>query len=278
MKKIISLFIIGVICWLPNLDAQEEDRQSEINLVQIEKEYKFLKGQLENYQSFIERERKEHRQFLEDIYKKIVWFSGIASSIVLGILIFLGIRTKKEISTSIDKLFEEHGLKIINERNENIRLKLKELENLLKRETNYKNRHILYIMSESDKDSFNNRELTIIKERGFKENQIETYSEKVLDSIKRRSYDVLVYYYNPPAEKHENTGDKNLQEILKYLKERSAKIPIIIYTYKKAEHNRLYSIDNEEAAKYPYAVVANFPITLVNLLHTVTNYFPIEGK
>ena len=289
MKK---LSLILLILFLGNniyvdLFAQNRDSTSDETVSSIQKEYEFLKEQTKKYQEFVEKERAEHRKFLEDLYTKIVWFFSVVVAIVAGFITFLQIKNRKDISKLIDrsqkeasikveKLFKEHSLKIIDEKNKDIIISVDDLKKLLDYETNYRNKSILFLSSEADRKNFESRELPVIDSRGMKNHQLMSNIDEAIPFIKNDTFDVLVYYYNPPVENPKETGDKNLQKILNMLLLRRSKTPLIIYTYEKGERNQLYPIDMKLAVTYNYAVLANFPITMVNLLHTVANYFPVN--
>lgn len=277
VKKL--LFAITIILFLSffllTVFAQQPPSDSTLrNLDQ--KEYQFLKDQTQSFQKFIENERKEHREFIEGLYTIVVGVVGVIVTIGGGLFVFFDFRTRKNISQVINELFHEYGIQIIDEKNKSIKINIDELRHIIDLETGYKKKSILFLMSENDHQKFGIRELKIIDSRGIQNYQVYTQFDQAYDLIKKGTFDVVVYYYNPAAEDPKTNGDKQVRDILVLLVNRKSKTPLIIYNYEKGNFGRLYDVDMNEMSKYPYAVMANFPITLVNLLHTVTNYFPVN--
>ncbi len=264
----LSFFLLTVFAQQPPSDSTSR------NLDQ--KEYQFLKDQTQSFQKFIENERKAHRDFIEGLYTIVVGFVGVIVTIGGGLLIFFDFRTRKNISQVINELFREYGIQIIDEKNKSIKINIDELRHIIELETGYKKKSILFLMSENDRQRFGIRELKIIDSRGIQNYQVYTNFDQANELIKKETFDVVVYYYNPDAADLKKNGDKQVREILDLLSKRHSKTPLIIYSYEKGESGRIEKIDMDEIGKYPYAVPANFPITLVNLLHTVTNYFPVS--
>jgi len=275
-KAFIISFIVILFCQILNTYAQKPSTTTTDSLAITQPEYQFLKTQTQEFRKFVEDERKHHREFLEDLYSKIVWFAGAAVTLAIGFFIFFDIRSRKDIKQMITQKFEEYGLRIIDERNKSIKIDIDALRQLLNHETNYKRKRILFLTSQADKEKFESRELKIIDSRGMQNYEIMHDFDKALPLIVRETFDVVVYCYNPLINDGKNEGDQAMLQMLETLRFRQSKIPFIVYNYEKGIDNRINNNDKTEMDKYPYAVLANFPITLVNLLHTVTNYFPVS--
>lgn len=272
LRKIIFVIVSGIIFYSSNIIAQNPIKLDSLN----QTEYQFFKNQTKEFRDFVEKERTHHREFLEDLYTKIVWFAGAIVTLGIGFFVFFDIRSRKDIKQIITQQFEQHGLQIIDEQNKSIKINIDALQQLLQQETNYKRKRILFLTTQADREKFTTRELKIIDSRGMQNYEILHDFKKALPLIVRETFDVVVYYYNPALEEGEKNGDQTMRQMLETLRFRQSKTPFIVYNYEKGSAGRLYGIDMAEMVKYPYAVLANFPITLVNLLHTVTNYFPVS--
>lgn len=244
----------------PNSDKYES---------RIEKEYEFLKNQTSQFQSYLVQERTEHREFLEVTYKIVCWAAGVLATLFLGIITFLGWRSRKNIEDSVNMLIERHSQELIEKKNRLIKQDIIELQTVLARETNYKNKSILFIAQDMDHEKINNRELKLLKSRDINNIQLTSNLDAKIDSIKRGIYDVIVYYGNDLTKKEGQVPKGSLETLAELLANRNSQIPLIVYTYEKGW---LADELKGKLESYPYGVSANFPMTLVNYLHTVLYY------
>jgi len=274
----LCFLVVALACMCAEANAQNIRKSTDTTSAQAQQEYEFLKQQVTEYREFVERERKQHQDFLENMYTKLVTIVSGFAVLITALLSFFGWQSKKDVAQTVKKLFEDHSLKLIDERNETIKFSVSELKRLLEKETKYQKKSILFLTSRVNLETFAQRELPIIAARGMKNYKPMTSIEEAFPLIKTEAYDVIVYYYNPSGEKPKESGDSHFRDIVEFLKTRQAKTPLIVYTYEKGENNQLFPIDREKLSAYPYIVTANFPITLVNVLHTVVNYFPVINE
>lgn len=273
MNRIHLIFFISIIGF-STLNAQQkvvpETNPEGKNYEQIEKEYQFLKEEIRDFRDHIAMERQAHREFLEDTYSKLAWFIGVVAAVVGGIIIFFDFRTKKDIKDTVQRRFREYTKGLINEENEQINISISDLKKIINRETNYLNKKIVFWGSEIDKSRFENRELELITTRGIKSIIFAENQNDLNKLIKDEKIDLIIYYYNPTAEKI----DPILHQLVSFLNGNKKRIPLLVYNYEKeGEAGRLFSSDWKIVQTYPYQIVPNSPITLVNHLYTTINYF-----
>jgi len=257
-------------------EARKLEKSDAVQSPEWSKEqYEFLKQQNKDFRAFVEKERHEHRQFLEDTYKKIIWFFGTIAVVLLALIGFMGWRTRREVKSSFKRYFEQQGNALIEEKHREIDQLLSILREEVDRETAYLSKSILFVIPEADVNKFESRELAVLRARGIQKLQVRSNIDNIMQAVAGGAFDTIVYWYNPTSQEE---GDANLQRLIDVLCLRNSTIPLIIYTFEKGEGNRLHSIDQQKTTEYSYSLLANFPITLVNHIFTTINYFVTDSS
>lgn len=273
MNKILLILFINIFNF--SILIAQQQFEKKINPMgekyeQIEKEYQFLKEEIRNFRDQIALERQAHREFLEDTYSKLAWFIGVVAAVVGGIIIFFDIRTKKDIKDTVQRRFREYTKGLIDEENERINISISDLKKIINRETSYLNKQIVFLGAEKDRQKFQNRELQLINARGIQFIKFAEKAEEINKLIAAEKIDLIIYYYDPT----ENKNDPVLHQLISILDNNGKKIPLLVYNYEKeGEGGRLFHSDREKVQTYPYHIIPNSPITLINHLYTTINYF-----
>lgn len=275
MKKalVILLFLKFVFLFNAGLAAQEQKQTNvqEVNKTASQVELQFLKDEINEYRKFIQQEREEHQKFLESYYDKTLDLFYILGIVIIALVTIFGLTSIWQIKKSVNRLFSKYTLSLISRENEQLKISIDDLKNVVNRETLYLNKRILFLCSPFDQKKLERRELQMIYSRGIKKENLIMINnlDEVVQNLEKNSVDLLLYYYNPIEQKI----DQILHDLIDYLKKKDKSIPLIVYNFEKpGERGQLFPNDSEKMRSYPYHLAANFPITLVNQTYSTINY------
>lgn len=269
------LLLLVVLVWTDSIFSQTTSPANNQDSNQINsEELKFLKEEIKQYRDFIQQERNEHQNFIENFYSKILTSLQFFGGILLFFVSFLGLTSIWQIKKSVTRLFEKYSVQLISKENRLIQLSIDEIKGVIERETKYLTKQILFLCSPTDIIKLETRELPLIFNRGIKRDNLKiiTEYESLSNAVLNNQVNLILYYYNP----NEQEKDPILKKLIEFLKIEKKQIPLIIYNFEKPGVNgQLFGEDSKIMRSYIYHLAANFPITLVNHLYTTINYLSI---
>lgn len=215
--------------------------------------YQYLKEENQKFREFVENERKEHRQFLEDAYNRttilISVFSGIlaATGIFLG---FLGFNRLKDVKDKALLEYEKQIKVILQAALANTDQKIQALQRLVNQEEMWISSRLRFIVPEKVIPTFKKEELAY-----FGGEKPQFHVAPFQEQEDWGSFHAIIHYFDPD----DKGEDETLKKLLAQLKGQS--IPLIVYTH------GLW-IEKNETKKvldaYQFNSPANNIITLLN--------------
>lgn len=238
--KILALAILSAVFLTP---VQGEDSIPPPSPEAVH--YEYLREETRAFREFVEKEREEHRRFLESAYT----ISGIAIGIIAVVFTILGIRSIQDVK-KLAKL--EYELKIKNLLEDELastEQKILALRRLVAQEEMLINASLRFIVPEKVVPSFKRDELAFF---GGEKPQFDIGPLKEKEDFLK--YNAIIYYFDPD----ETEEDENLQMLLKQLMGKF--IPLIVYT-----HGLWIQKTTKKALdSYQFNSPANNIITLLN--------------
>ena len=225
------------------------------------KEYKFLKEEMKNFRAFVEKERKEHRQFLEYHYTKsgnmVTIFLSILSAFG-AVLTFLGIRSIRTLREQAKLEYQSSLKALISEQQQSTEEKLQALRSLIDQESLWRKARLAFFAEDAFHTGIQNKELT-----HFTSRMTQVHLQNPAQSINWDSYpyDVCIYRFNP-TDPQEGI-DPVLEAFIETLptQDFTKIIPLVIYAPSSL---RVKESTQEKLNEYRIFSIANNEITLVN--------------
>jgi len=269
--------ILLIVLWSGSVVSfgQNSSRDSILTL-SAERHYQYLTEETRAFRQFIEKEREEHRRFLEQFYT----IMGVVVSIVAGIVAFFGWQTRKDIKQEIEAYKEDATTKAQNEldraQNEFIRLVNEKFQSnplLRAAEERYQ---VLLDMVEQAMD-LKNAEFLFIADLKNVKLEVEKLSEvngtpKVVvlpwaAGMDLAPYDVIIYEFVPKSSgKKDESGrdvkvDEHLEQLVDALSSLKHPKPLVVYATRGK-----FIVDTtlEKLSSYPLHHIANNIISLID--------------
>jgi hypothetical protein len=226
-------------------DKAKPPQKSDENLLEIKREYGFLKEQTKSYREFIEKERKQHQEFLEWSLGWLVKAIGIIVAIFVALVGIFGIKSIYDAKKKISDLVREKFNDYISNNTDEIEIKIQHIaEKVIQEKINLKKK-ILMLVPETLQEAAS--EINFLWKRGFKNIEVKGTDYYSIDC------ELIVFYYDPEQ-------NNNLIDLVKKLKKASTPKPLIIYYSGRVEDNEL----KKELRDYKWHTFANNPLTLTN--------------
>lgn len=258
------------------LQRKVEELETEMMRLRAKDEhYQFLKEEIQQYRKFIEQERNQIRLFYENITKII----GFIVTILIGVASFFGFKSiddiKKMAQERIEKKLEqieESAAQQINhlvqESIGHVKKNIEALQQIIQRETQYRNSRILAIGSKENLESMKQVEIPLLESKGI-QLSLQPYPVDDLAGLLRRGeFNIVLYRYNL---QDGDQQDPALCQILEALCT-SICLPLMVY----APSIRVSKDDVQALNDYPLHTFANSAATLVGNLYSLTHIFSRE--
>lgn len=218
------------------------------------KQFDYLTQDTKDFKEFIQRERKEHQEFLENLYQKTCWAGGLLISLFIGLASFFGWKSLKNIEQQVESEIKNKAKQVIDEANSEIEKHLSILNGKVESELSYKKANIFVLSATEGNDL--NRVINTLKSKGI--NHIKLTSN--LDELDEK-FCLIICNLNGNDNRNELA-----QKTMQYMSANSIDIPIIFYTTGR--------IDQEILSDYPfYFIPANNPTTLIMHCFTLLKMF-----
>lgn len=260
MKKIINNFLITILLILlfcsPVLANKKITYSANEQAKAIQVQYEYLIKNTNDFRNFVQNERKEHREFLEDMYKKIVWFFGIFAALFC----FFGIRSFNDAKRHIEELVEKRITKeaeiAVEKANKKIEDKITEVEEEIKPLLSYKQGKIFIY-------NYNNNSSMRFIIKTLKEKGIKNIEQSA--SLNQLSNSYCLVVFNLKCDDIKNVLDDKIKECLSYIKDNNYKMPLIIFS-DKFNIDVLNEYDN-------YCMIANSKTPLIDHIYSMLKMF-----
>jgi len=235
----------------------EESPSSLDDVSQVEREYEFLKEQMEAFQVNVENERKHY----EDFIKFYLWVVFSLGAIASGIFYYFFDKTMKDSTKKIESLVLKRFNSLIRDKSTGLAESIQDLARREIREQGPLSKKI-FIVSPVKEDEGNDLdyECKLIRKRGFKNLRC----VKSPADIALSDCDLVIYDYWD-ANIFEGIND-TIRAI------RPQKIPLIIYTSSK-----ITRVDTRRLEPFKLYTLANSPLTLLNWVYTILLIYKTEG-
>lgn len=209
----------------------------------------------------MQQERTELREQQRDVIDEIntllttlTWVVSIFTALFVGILSFLGFKSRKQVQEIVQERFEGQIASEVQKMGTSLKTQLE-------REIHSLGRKIVIIAPESDVQKFRSLELPAMQKRGF--TNISFQSDAT--NISPDTCDLVVYWYQSVTDQ----PDAGLQPVIERLKSFDGTLPLIVYTFHKAE--RISGSDRTLLAGYPMSYLANLPLSLISNVFSIIN-------
>jgi hypothetical protein len=239
----------------------KEDISSIKNQQELEKkQFDYLTQDTKDFKQFIQQERKEHQDFLENLYQKTCWAVGILITLFIGICSFFGWKSFKNIEQQVECEIKNKANTIIEAANIDVESKLTVLNKKIESELSYKKANI-FVLSTTDNTGLN-RATSILESKGI--NHI-----KFTSDINELSNKFCLIICSLDECNNDQNKIKDLTEkTVNYIIENQLDIPIIFYIANGSISNL------KQLSEFPvYFTPANNPTTLIMHCFTLLKMF-----
>lgn len=255
--------------FLPGVYAAEKsDQDLSEKVEQLEEEMKQLSAKDDSY-DYLKEETKAYREFVEGEWDRFLnWFFGIigiVSVMITAVITFFHMSSKKEIKNSVKAQLDQRVEEELNRETEKLKIRIRELEGVVNRESWLRNSKILALDRGKLKDIISSSPLN---------QQNVTYDfppfNRLPYLLAKGEVDIVVYEYDHESEKQKDQDLIYLLDQLRRHSNRSVQIPIVMYTDGK-------EVRNTEVQKlleaYEWYTYANHRITLVANTYGLTHAY-----
>ncbi|MGF7086904.1 hypothetical protein JOD24_000736 [Kroppenstedtia sanguinis] len=255
----------------PDLSEKVEQLEKEMNQLSAKNDsYDYLKEETKSYREFVEGEWDRFNNLLQ-------WVLPIVVTVIGATLIFFDVKSirdikkrTEEINNTVKKQLDQHVEEELNRETEKMRIRIRDLENIVNRESWLRSSKILVLDRGKLKEIISSSPLN-------QKNVIydSPSSHRLPDLLEKGEVDIIVYEYGNDSEKPRDEDLSSLLKILKVHSEQSVSIPIVIYT----EGKQVGKTEVQELSKnYPWYTFANNRITLVSNTYGLTHAYYSEAK
>jgi len=258
-----GIIVVGITAYATPTFAQQNPPTPSASTIPstAEREFEFLKEQQESFRAFIQQERTELRGQQRDVIEEIntlltalAWVVSIFTALFVGSISFFGYKSRKQVKEIVEERFEGQIASEVQKMGTR-------LKSQLEREIHSLGRKIVIIAPESDLQRFRSLELPAMQKRGFANISFQTDST----SITPETCDLVVYWYQSETDQ----PDAGLLRVVEHLKSFGNTLPLIVYTFHKAE--KISGSDRTLLTSYPMSYLANLPLSLISNVFSIIN-------
>lgn len=178
------------------------------------------------------------------------------------------IDSEGKLQNEIDKRYNEQLYKVLREKRN-----VEAIEQIVQNELSFVSSRVYLTCKTSEElDRLKKIEIPIMSEYGIKNITYSVFNKKEFEEeVKQKNIDLIIYSCEPVEKGQE---DETLLQLVQFLIEQEAKIPLVVYTYQR--HRLEQEMNN--ISKYPYINFSNFPATLLGNLYSLSYAFTRENK
>lgn len=204
------------------------------------------------YKTLLEQESKDHREYLESLYRTAIYFLGGLGAVFLGFFYYSTGKTRKEVKNQVDENFKEQVDTIIKEQTGIIEKNYRKKFNMY---TDWMNRVILELSEKAisskedkplspinyekikgksilwvdDKPENNEQHMEVFKSIGIDITKVK-YSEEGENEIRKSKFDLIISNMGRPPKEGVSDNPKEGIEFIKKIKASGLTTPIIVYS------------------------------------------------
>ena len=167
---------------------------------------------VEDFRDYIQKERTEHRTFLEELYTKTCWGIGILITLFVGICSFLGWKSYDNIKKQTETYITDKAKDIINNANKEVNNQIEILKDRVDEELSYKNAKMFIYGVNNELEDIT----TIFHKKGIGK----IVNSKDLTELDK-SFCFAIFSIN---------SEDEFKNIIYYLEKEKLNIPFLIYT------------------------------------------------
>jgi hypothetical protein len=255
------------------LQHRVTELEAEVLRVKAQQDnYQYLKEETQQYRTFIERERDQSRQFLEDMMK----YGALAIALVGGVATFFGWKTMQDVRKHIQESSEKKLSEIRDQAIANVAAAVENrvsgvrdelvvtLTDLNRREQWYKRARVLAVGQGEDLDTLIQPAFSVLEQKGLRVELATHPVAGLAEHIRQGDVNILILRYAPGADKR----DPYLSVVIETLREIGKPVPLLVYA-----EGQVAGDDHALIRGYTWGTYANTYLTLVTNLYQLAHVF-----
>lgn len=229
-----------------------------------------ISDELSEYRRHLEVERAALFSFLRTI------ISGVSILVGVGAGVFLWLMGR-QLKSAIEVVRQEFQLQaeakmdqLVHSQLGDVRRRISTLTEMVERQLSYRESHILFLTHTAEQlNEFQADEIASLEECGLSVESAVFSKSEWKRHLRQKEPDLLIYTYEPDPS---SERDPNLLTLLEQLRDREARVPVVIYT----RNFRTSDEESEALHAYRMGTYANTPLTLIREVYLLAHaYAPI---